>query len=43
MKGVRLAVHVARKVQEEERGSGVHGVSAEKRKLGNSCASVMTL
>jgi hypothetical protein len=26
-------VFVARKVQEEERGSGSHGVSAEKRKL----------
>lgn len=34
-------MHVARKVQEEERGSGAHGVSAEERKLDNSCASVM--
>lgn len=35
-------MHVARKVQEEERGSGAHGVGAEKRKLDNCCASVMT-
>jgi hypothetical protein len=39
---VRYAVHVARKVQDGERGYGAHGVSAEKRKLNNCCASVMT-